>query len=373
MTIDVDISHRLGRFEINARFTADSRAVALFGKSGSGKTSLIQIIAGLTSPDRGHVRIAAETLVDTARGIDLPPYQRHVGYVFQDGRLFPHLTVRQNLLYGGWFAGTARPGPTLSQVLDMLGIAPLLDRYPIRLSGGEKQRVAIGRALLARPRLLLMDEPLASLDEERKSEILPYLVRLKNEGGVPIILVSHSVAEVSRLADTVVLMDKGRSTFVGQTIDAMQRVEMVRISGDDGSKNVVDAVVARHEKGFGLTVLQSSGGEWRVAGTAYNEGSPVRLIVDPSDIMIATGEAKEISALNAFDGVITRINSRQGVSDVHIDCNGDLLNARITTYSCEKLGLSIGMRVHALIKAVALVSRVAAESDAGLSGTSGAR
>jgi molybdate transport system ATP-binding protein len=373
MTVDIDIRHRLGQFQIDARFTANARALALFGRSGAGKTSLVQIIAGLISPDRGHVRIGNETLVDTARGISVPPYRRRVGYVFQDGRLFPHLTVRRNLLYGSWFADTERTGASLGQVLDMLGIGPLLDRYPAGLSGGEKQRVAIGRALLAKPRLLLMDEPLASLDEERKDEILPYLIRLKDESGVPIILVSHSIAEVSRLADNVVLMDKGRSTFVGPTAEAMQRVEMVRIAGSATSKSFIDAIVVRHDPNFDLTILRSAAGEWRVAGRAYDEGAPVRLIVEPSDVMIATGEAKGVSALNSFEGIITRISSNRGVSEVQIDCEGDLLNAQITTYSCENLELSVGMRVHALIKAVALVSRAASESDAGMSDASTGR
>lgn len=367
MTVDIDIRHKLGTFEIDVRFAADTRALALFGRSGSGKTSLVKIIAGLISPDRGRVLIGSDTLLDTERGINLPPYSRRIGYIFQDGRLFPHLTVRRNLLYGAWFAGVENPGPALEHVVGMLDIALLLDRYPGRLSGGEKQRVAIGRALLAKPRLLLMDEPLASLDEQRKSEIYPYLVKLKDESGVPIILVSHSIAEVNRLADTVVLMDNGKSAFIGPTADAMRRVEMVRVTGSDEGKTIIDAVVARHEEGFGLTMLRSRGGEWRVSGMAYAVGEPVRLVVEASDIMIATGGAEGVSALNSFEGVVTGITSDAGVSNVLIDCGGDLLNARITAYSRERLGLREGSRVLALIKAVALMSRVASENDHGLS------
>src|SRR6201988_807763 len=175
MMIEVDVERRLGALSLEARFAAGRGLVALFGRSGSGKTSVVNIIAGLIRPDRGKVVIDGTVLVDTDRGIFLPSYRRRLGYVFQEGRLFPHLTVRQNLLYGAWFARSTKNVSEFSRVIDLLGIGELLDRRPSLLSGGEKQRVAIGRALLASPRLLLMDEPLASLDEARKAEILPYL------------------------------------------------------------------------------------------------------------------------------------------------------------------------------------------------------
>jgi molybdate transport system ATP-binding protein len=210
MTLAIDIKHRLGSFELDARFGAGSGLVALFGRSGSGKTSVINIIAGLIRPEHGQVTVEGVTLVDAARGIFVPSHRRRIGYVFQEARLFPHLTVRQNLLYGRWFAPRTGRGDDLDRVVDLLGIGGLLDRRPGRLSGGEKQRVAIGRALLAAPRVLLMDEPLASLDEARKAEILPYIERLRDEGGVPIVYVSHSLAEVARLASTVVVLAEGR-------------------------------------------------------------------------------------------------------------------------------------------------------------------
>src|SRR5262245_15700357 len=179
MTLAIDIQHRLGTFLLDARFATGDGLVALFGRSGAGKTSLVNAIAGLIRPDRGRVTLAGVPLVDTRRGIFVPRHKRRLGYVFQEGRLFPHLTVRQNLVYGRWFAPSAEHREDLDRVVDLLGIDRLLDRRPGRLSGGEKQRVAIGRALLAGPRLLLMDEPLASLDEARKAEILPYIERLR--------------------------------------------------------------------------------------------------------------------------------------------------------------------------------------------------
>ena len=211
----VDVEHEQGAFRLTAGFAAPAGVTALFGRSGSGKTTLVRIIGGLVRPRRGRVVVAGETLVDTARGIAVPPHRRRIGYVFQEGRLFPHLTVRQNLLFGRWFAPRREPGTEPGAIVDLLGIGHILNRRPGALSGGEAQRVAIGRALLAKPRLLLMDEPLAALDDARKAEILPFIARLRDEARVPIVYVSHARAEVARLADTVVLIEDGRVTAAG--------------------------------------------------------------------------------------------------------------------------------------------------------------
>src|SRR5207248_11569871 len=188
---------------------------ALFGRSGAGKTSLINAIAGLLRPERGQIIVEGDVLTDSEQGIFVPPRRRRIGYVFQEGRLFPHLSVRQNLLYGRWFAPKGGRAGEVEQIVALLGIGALLQRRPANLSGGEKQRVAIGRALLARPRLLVMDEPLASLDEARKIEILPYIERLRDDTGIPIVYVSHAIAEVTRLATTMVLISEGRVAAVG--------------------------------------------------------------------------------------------------------------------------------------------------------------
>jgi molybdate transport system ATP-binding protein len=224
--LSVAVEHRLGDFILDAAFDSGGGLTALFGRSGSGKTSLVNAIAGLIRPAHGHVVVDGEVLTDTARGVFVPARRRHIGYVFQEGRLFPHLTVRQNLLYGRWFArsrGRRAGGHAgeVEQVVELLGIADLLGRRPANLSGGEKQRVAIGRALLAHPRLLIMDEPLASLDEARKTEILPYIERLRDEFGIPIVYVSHAIAEVTRLATTMVVMSEGRVAAVGPTAAIM--------------------------------------------------------------------------------------------------------------------------------------------------------
>lgn len=205
----------MGAFRLDVALAADGGVIALFGPSGAGKTSVVNAIAGLLTPEEGRIALNGDVLFCSERRINVPPHKRRIGYVFQEGLLFPHLTVRQNLLYGRRFAPYAEPGPALDAVADLLGIAHLLDRRPARLSGGEKQRVALGRALLAKPRLLLMDEPLASLDAGRKEEILPHIKRLRDETRLPIVYVSHVAAEVRRLATTVARMEEGRVVAVG--------------------------------------------------------------------------------------------------------------------------------------------------------------
>jgi molybdate transport system ATP-binding protein len=223
MTLSINVQHRVGDFAVDASFETEGHLVALFGRSGAGKTTLVNVIAGLIVPNRGRVVVDGTTLVDTDRGIFVPKHRRRIGYVFQEGRLFPHLTVRQNLLFGRFFTPRGERYGSLGHVVDLLGLAPLLDRRPGSLSGGEKQRVALGRALVRSPRLLLMDEPLASLDDARKAEILPYIETLRDEVRVPIVYVSHAVSEVMRLASTVVVLRAGRVTGVGPAAEVMRR------------------------------------------------------------------------------------------------------------------------------------------------------
>jgi molybdate transport system ATP-binding protein len=211
----VDVTKQLGEFTLAASFASEGRVTGLFGASGSGKTSLINIIAGLLRPDRGTVLIDGETVDDSEAGIHVPTYRRRIGYVFQDARLFPHLDIRQNLDYGRRMNGLADDPAQRKRVVDLLDIGALLDRRPGKLSGGERQRVALGRALLSKPRLLLLDEPLGALDEGRKLEILPYLVRLRDEAGVPMVYVSHDAAELRQLATQIVMLRGGQVTAFG--------------------------------------------------------------------------------------------------------------------------------------------------------------
>jgi molybdate transport system ATP-binding protein len=211
----LDVEKRLGDFRLAARFETEARVTALFGPSGAGKTTIINMIAGLLAPDRGRIMYQGKVLFDAAGKVNLPPHHRRFGYVFQDGRLFPHLTVRGNLEYGRRMYRLKRDAGEFERVVAMLDIAPLSDRRPGKLSGGERQRVAIGRALLMRPQLLLLDEPLASLDAARKAEIMPYLERLRDEAQVPMIYVTHQADDARRLATTVVRVEAGRVAAVG--------------------------------------------------------------------------------------------------------------------------------------------------------------
>jgi len=213
--LTVEINKTLGEFTLHAAFAAEGGATALFGASGAGKTSVINMIAGLMKPDRGRIALGGEALFDAGARINVPVWRRRIGYVFQEGRLFPHLSVKRNLDYGRWMGGHASDANAFAHVVGLLDIGRLLERRPGALSGGERQRVAVGRALLMRPRLLLLDEPLASLDAARKEEILPYLQRLRDEANVPMIYVSHDAAEVRRVATRVIMLDRGRVAAAG--------------------------------------------------------------------------------------------------------------------------------------------------------------
>ena len=226
MSLEVEARTHLGDFSLDATLTTDDKVIAVFGPSGAGKTTLVNVIAGLVRPKTGLVVVDGAVLLDTAAGIDIPAHRRRIGYVFQDSRLFPHLSVRQNLLYGQWFAARDARQTALDEAAELLDLAPLFKRATPQLSGGEKQRVAIGRALLSSPRLLLLDEPLSSLDHARKQEVMPFLERLRDHAFVKIVYVSHAVAEVKRLATTVVTMRDGRVTNIKQAKD-------LRVDGSD--------------------------------------------------------------------------------------------------------------------------------------------
>jgi molybdate transport system ATP-binding protein len=356
--LEVDIGHRLGAFTLEARFGAESGLTALFGRSGTGKTSIINAIAGLLRPERGRVALGGEVLFDAQAGIFVPPHRRRIGYVFQEARLFPHLTVRQNLLYGRWFSrGSTRRG-TLDGVVAMLGVERLLDRRPGELSGGEKQRVAIGRALLAEPRLLLMDEPLASLDAHRKSEILPYIEKLRDEARIPIVYVSHSVPEVARLATTLVLISDGRIEAVGPVAEIMGRLDLQPMTGRFEAGAILSTRVAAHDRADGLTRLRCAVGDIRVPHLDLPVGAAVRLRIRARDVLIAVTRPGGLSALNVLPGHIAELAPGGGaLVDVRIDLAGDALLARVTRRAAADLGLVAGKPVFAIIKTVALDRR----------------
>ena len=359
MSLEIDIQHKLGDFTLAARFSSAGRLTALFGRSGSGKTTLVNVIAGLLRPDRGQVSVEGQALVDTARRLFVPAYRRRVGYVFQEGRLFPHLTVRRNLEYGRWFAPRAERHGELADVVDLLGLGALLERHPASLSGGEKQRVAIGRALLASPRILLMDEPLASLDDARKAEILPYIERLRDGLGIPIVYVSHSVSEVVRLATTVVVLSDGQVVASGSVAEVMARPEVAAITGRAETGAVLEMRVAAHDLTYGLTRLASPAGEVRVPYTDnLRLGAAVRVQILARDVMIGLQPPVGLSALNVLSGRISDIaKSDTSIVDLRIDCNGQVVLAQLTRYAVDKLGLRVGQPVHAVVKSVSFSGR----------------
>jgi molybdate transport system ATP-binding protein len=368
--LELAVRHLMGKFRLDARFAANDGLIALLGRSGAGKTSLVNVIAGLIRPEQGRVELDGTVLLDTGAGIFVPRHKRRVGYVFQEGRLFPHLTVRQNLLYGHWFAEGGARRDDFERIVELLGIGRLLERRPGRLSGGEKQRVAIGRAWLAHPRLLLMDEPLASLDEVLKAEILPFIERLRDESRIPIVYVSHSIAEVGRLASTVVLLSEGKVAAVGPAREILHRLDLLALTGRAEAGAIIEARVERHDDRYGLTELGSRAGIWRLPRVEAGVGERLRLRVHARDVMLARARPADLSALNILAGVIVEISGGKGpIVDIRLDCNGDVLIASLTRYSVEHLGLVPGTQVHALVKSVALDRRDsfpgAADADTG--------
>ncbi|MGR9437559.1 molybdenum ABC transporter ATP-binding protein [Rhizobium leguminosarum] len=353
MTLIVEAKQRLGAFSLDAAFTSERGVTALFGRSGSGKTSMIRIIAGLARPDEGRVVLDGEPLTETATGIFVPKHRRRFGYVFQEARLFPHLSIRANLSYGRWFAARPAHGESFDHIVDLLGIETLLERSPAKLSGGEKQRVAIGRALLSSPRLLLMDEPLAALDDARKAEILPYLQRLRDETDIPIVYVSHSIAEVARLANQVVVMRDGKAEATGPAIDILSRPSAASERREAGAllEGTVESFDARHR----LSTIALKSCQLHIPGAALAPGKSVRIRIPSRDVMLATARPEGLSALNILEARIEAMSSTEdGTVEIRLDCGGDIILSRITTLSCERLDLRLGRAVFAVIKTVAL-------------------
>jgi molybdate transport system ATP-binding protein len=357
--LDIAVERQLGAFRLDVRLTLPSRGVsALFGRSGSGKTSLVNMLAGLMRPDRGRIALDRTVLFDSESGADAPPERRRLGYVFQEGRLFPHLSVRNNLLYGRRRASARDSATTSTEIVDLLGIAHLLDRRPASLSGGEKQRVAIGRALLANPRLLLMDEPLASLDAARKEEILPFIERLRDHFRLPIVYVTHDIGEIVRLADAVAVLAEGRATAVGSIDEVLGHPALRTLTGSYDAGALIRARVASHDDRFGLTVLAFEGGQLRTPKQDLPIGADVRVNVRARDVSIALTPPSDISILNILPVRIVELTVNGGSQvDLKLGLGQEgraAIWARLTAQSVHDLQLSVGREVYALVKAVAI-------------------
>ena len=352
--VDVALAKAVPGFALDVAFRNAEGVTALFGRSGSGKSMTLAMIAGLTRPDAGHVRVGETILLDTGARTNVPTHKRRVGLVFQDSHLFPHLSVRQNLKFGRWFAPRADRTIAFDAVIETLGIGALLDGRPALLSGGERQRVAIGRALLACPRLLLFDEPFAALDRQRKLEILPLIERLRDEFAIPIVYVSHALEEVVRLAATVVVLEAGKVTASGppsEVLGAAARSEEPRF----GRVSVLIARVGAEDQGYGLTALHHPAGTLWLAGQGGPFGKPVSALIHATDVSLAPGTTGPISIRSALAGTIAEIQHEGPLAAVVVALRGGgALTALVTRRAMDDLALGVGSPVNALIKTVAL-------------------
>ena len=346
--------HDFGAFTLDVAIDAPPGVTALFGPSGSGKSTILAILAGLLRPGAGRVEVAGRVLLDTATGIDTPPERRRCGVVFQDARLFPHLSVETNLRYGLRRAQDTETGPGFDEIVDLLGIAPLLPRRPRLLSGGERQRVALGRALLARPRLLLMDEPLAALDTPRRLEILPYLERLRDAAGLPILYVTHALDEVDRLADTLVLIEHGRVLAAGPPEVLAARTDLPLLGNRRDAGAVLPCTVAGHDEARGLTSLLFPGGTLLVPLRPEPAGARLRLRLRARDVALATEAPRGISTHNVLAGAVTAID-RAGPHEaiVSLAVGPTIILARLTRDAVARLGFAPGGQAYALVKSTA--------------------
>lgn len=356
MSFEIDLSVRQGAFQLQANFAAPSGLTVLFGRSGSGKSTLINAVAGLIRPDHGRIKIGERVLFDSDRKIVLPPRKRRLGYIFQDARLFPHMSVQKNLLYGQRFAPKLRKGREVEQIVDLLGLEKLLHRMPAYLSGGEKQRVSIGRALLAAPELLLADEPLTALDQTRKLEILPYFERIRDELKLPVLYVSHSAAEVARLATTVVVLDSGQVTHLGSAAEVLSDPRVVPTGVRSVGSIIVAKLVSHHADG--LSELQSNGIQLFVPKVNKPIGASLRLRISAHEIILSVAPPVGLSALNVLSGTISAIRAGDGPGAlVTLATAAGPILARVTQRSVSALGLQPGVEAYAIMKSVAIAQQ----------------
>ncbi|MDQ3271427.1 MAG: molybdenum ABC transporter ATP-binding protein [Pseudomonadota bacterium] len=348
--------HRLGGFLLDVDFALPGRGVtAIFGVSGSGKTSLLRCIAGLERAGSGQLVVNGEVWQDDAGGVFVPVHRRALGFVFQEASLFAHLDVQRNLAYGRSRVPAAQRRVSLEQAVELLGIAPLMGRRPDTLSGGERQRVAIARALATSPCLLLMDEPLAALDLQRKAEVLPYLEKLHAELEIPVLYVSHAPDEVARLADHLLLLEAGRVTAAGPTRELMTRLDLPLAHGDAAAA-VLAATVTRLEPQWQLAQLEFPGGQISLPSQTLQPGQFVRVRIQARDVSLSLQRQTGSSVLNMIAATVTGLaDDSPGQLMVSLEAGGSTLLARITRKSAAALALRPGSAVYAQVKGVAVL------------------
>ena len=352
---------KLGETEFDVDLTLPSQGItAIFGRSGAGKTSLINAISGLKNPDSGQIKVSGKTLFDSARGIDLPVHKRQVGYVFQESRLFPHMKVSSNLKYG-----VKTPDQKhFDQVVGLLSLEALLDRYPAKLSGGEKQRVAIGRALLSKPSILLMDEPLASLDLPRKREVMPFLENLSESVKIPIVYVTHSLNEILRLSNYLVILDQGKVLSARQTEQVWASRAMRPWQSFSEQSSLFEAKIVEHNDDYALSklALGDTTSLW-VQQVDNPINASVRLQIRANDVSLSLQQPQSTSIRNILPAIIRRVETQQhghNKQSVAVELeleSGCYLWATITLWALDELSLTIGQRVFAQIKGVSVAQR----------------
>lgn len=356
-TIEARFLLDYGDFKLDADLNLPGTGITvLFGHSGSGKTTLLRCIAGLQQAPQGFLAINGQVWQDSAKGLFLPTYKRALGYVFQEANLFPHLTVLGNLRYGLKRVKQNSETVRLEQAVELLGIGHLLERMPDRLSGGERQRVAIARALALNPAILLMDEPLASLDFKRKQEILPFLGRLHRQLDIPVLYVTHSQQEVAQLADTLVVMENGQVLASGPLAETQSRLD-VPLAQDREAATVWQVAVAEHETEYHLTRVEFDGGTLSLPAIAAPIGTPLRLQIYARDVSIALETPVATSILNVLPATVTGIaDGREGQTVIQLQVGKQALLAHITRKSALMLGLRVGMAVYAQIKGTSILN-----------------
>ncbi|ATA18791.1 molybdate transport system ATP-binding protein [Gibbsiella quercinecans] len=349
--LELDFSQRLGDLDLQVKANLPAHGItAIFGLSGAGKTSLINAVGGLTRPQRGRIVLNGRVLLDTAAGLCLPPEKRRIGYVFQDARLFPHYRVRGNLQYG--MAAAMRS--QFDAIVELLGIAPLLNRLPMTLSGGEKQRVAIGRALLTAPEVLLMDEPLASLDQPRKRELLPYLERLAQDVKIPILYVSHSMEEILRLAEQVMVLDQGKVRAFGALEDVWASSVLRPWLQQADQSSVLNVRVMEHHSHYAMTALGVGDYPLWVGRIQAPVGTALRVRVDSSDVSLVLQPPVNSSIRNVLPAQVLECLDVDEQVEVKLAVGDNVLWARITPWARDELAIQPGMKLYAQVKSVAI-------------------
>lgn len=352
--IDIDFHRMQGNFNLHAKCMIDSPVVGLFGPSGAGKSTLLGMIAGLIKPNAGHLILDGEYLFDSKRGIDIPLHQRRIGTVFQDSRLFPHLSICDNLNYGFNLVPQKNRRLGFTQIVELLEIGPLLTQKPHQLSGGEKQRVALGRALLTSPRLLLLDEPLASLDARLKQQILPFLRRVKDEINIPMIYVSHAIDEILYLTSQIIILEHGQLLANGNFHDIIHQDNVQNMAYSLGLENVIRAVVSKHELTYGYTELTQGKQSIVMPLITAGCGAPVTISIAASNVALALSRLENVTIQNQLQGVVTEIKQIGYRILVTVNMDECLIIAEVTAKARQSLGIRVGSQVYCLMKAQAI-------------------